>query len=84
MAYEYDLAQRLKAMGRPSPYAAGWYRAACAEVTPRLRFSAADGALLFEGESLVMTATAAARQWQKGSEAAAILSGGRLLIIDKL
>ena len=37
-----------------------------------------------EGVNLTLTATAAARDWQKGERAAAILSSGGLLILDRI
>ena len=44
-----------------------------------------EGNALFTAENgLTMTATAAAREWHSGDKAAAVLSGGLLLVIDKI
>ncbi len=90
MAYDVKLARAIATRGGTkapkSPYAAAWYEAVCEQVSPKpLKFSAVDGNVLAEqGVNLTLTATAAARSWQKGERAAAILSGGGLLILDKL
>lgn len=90
MAYETKLAEAILKQGgrraKKSPYAAAWYDAVCEQERPKpLVFSAVDGNIRAEeGINLTMTATAAARDWQKGERAAAILSGGGLLIIDKI
>ena len=50
-----------------------------------LIFSIADGNIRAEqGVNLTLTATAAALDWEKGERAAAILSGGSLLVIDRI
>ena len=90
MAYETKLAEVILKQGgrraKKSPYAAAWYEAVCEQERPKpLIFSAVDGNVRAEeGVNLTMTATAAARDWQKGERAAAILSGGGLLILDKI
>ena len=58
----------------------------CEQTSPKpLKFSVLDGEVIAEeGVNLTLTATAAARDWQKGERAAAILSGGGLLIIDRI
>lgn len=81
--YDTDMARRLKALGRQTARPA-WYLAECTETSP-LTFSIADGNFRFKsGEGLTMTATASGRTWQIGSTAAAILSGGSLLVIDQI
>ena len=60
------------------------HEAVCAAVSPPT-FSVMDGNALFTAENgLTMTATAAAREWHSGDKAAAVLSGGSLLVIDKI
>ncbi|HIY54543.1 MAG TPA: hypothetical protein H9832_11400 [Candidatus Agathobaculum merdavium] len=90
MAYDVKLARAIATRGGTkapkSPYAAAWYEAVCEQERPKpLIFSVIDGNVRAEeGVNLTLTATAAARDWQKGERAAAILSGGVLLILDKL
>lgn len=90
MAYETKLAEVILKQGgrraKKSPYAAAWYEAVCEQERPQpLIFSVVDGNVRAEeGVNLTLTATAAARDWQKGERAAAILSGGGLLILDKI
>lgn len=90
MAYDYKIAKAIVEQGgrraKKSPYAAAWYEAVCEQTSPKpLKFSVLDGEVIAEqGVNLTLTATAAGRSWQKGERAAAILSGGGLLILDKL
>ena len=90
MAYETKLAEVILKQGgrraKKSPYAAAGYEAVCEQERPQpLIFSVVDGNVRAEeGVNLTLTATAAARDWQKGERAAAILSGGGLLIIDRI
>ncbi len=90
MSYDVELAQAILTRGgtraKKSPYAAAWYEAVCEQARPQPRVvSAVDGNVRAEqGKNLTMTATAAARDWKKSERAAAILSGGGLLILDKL
>ena len=90
MAYETKLAEVILKQGgrraKKSPYAAAWYEAVCEQKRPKpLIFSVVNGNVRAEeGVNLTLTATAAARDWQKGERAAAILSGGGLLILDKI
>ena len=90
MAYETKLAEAILKQGgrraQKSPYAAAWYEAVCEQECPKpLIFSVIDGNVRAEeGVNLTLTATAAARDWQKGERAAAILSGGGLLILDRI
>ncbi len=90
MAYDVKLARAIATRGGTkapkSPYAAAWYEAVCEQTSPKpLKFSVLDGEVIAEQDvNLMLTATAAGRNWQKGERAAAILSGGGLLILDKL
>ncbi|HJA49077.1 MAG TPA: hypothetical protein H9790_07100 [Candidatus Agathobaculum intestinipullorum] len=90
MAYDYKIAKAIVEHGgrraKKSPYAAAWYEAVCEQERPQpLIFSAVDGNVRAEeGVNLTLTATAAARNWERGERAAAILSGGGLLILDKI
>lgn len=90
MSYDYEIAQAIVTRGgtraKKSPYAAAWYEAVCEQERPQpLIFSAVDGHVRAEeGINLTLTATAAARDWETGERAAAILSGGGLLILDKI
>ena len=81
--YDTDMARRLKSLGK-QPVRPAWYLAECVDERP-LTFSIADGNFRFKsGEGLTMTATASGRTWEKGDTAAAILSGGSLLVIDRI
>lgn len=90
MSFDYKLAEAILKRGgtraKKSPYQAAWYEAVCEQERPKpLVFSVIDGNVrAVEGVNLTLTATAAARNWQKGEHAAAILSGGGLLIIDQI
>ena len=90
MAYDYKIAKAIVEQGgrraKKSPYAAAWYEVVCEQERPQpLIFSAVDGNVRAEeGVNLTLTATAAARDWERGERAAAILSGGGLLILDKI
>ena len=81
--YDTDMARRLKSLGK-QPTRPAWYLAECVDEQP-LTFSIADGNFRFKsGEGLTMTATASGRTWETGDTAAAILSGGSLLVIDRI
>lgn len=90
MAYDYKIAKAIVEQGgrraKKSPYAAAWYEAVCEQERPQpLIFSTVDGNVRAEeGVNLTLTATAAARDWERGERAAAILSGGGLLVIDRI
>lgn len=90
MAYDVKLAEAILKQGgrraKKSPYAAAWYEAVCEQERPKpLIFSVVNGNVRAEeGVNLTLTETAAARDWQKGERAAAILSGGGLLILDRI
>lgn len=83
--YDTDMARRLKSLGK-QPVRPAWYEAVCEQERPQpLIFSIADGNIRAEqGVNLTLTATAAALDWEKGERAAAILSGGSLLVIDRI
>lgn len=90
MSYDVKLAEAILKQGgrraKKSPYAAAWYEAVCEQERPQpLVFSVVNGNVRAEeGVNLTLTATAAARDWRKGERAAAILSGGGLLILDRI
>lgn len=90
MAYDYKIAKAIVEQGgrraKKSPYAAAWYEVVCEQERPQpLIFSTVDGNVRAEeGVNLTLTATAAARDWERGERAAAILSGGGLLVIDRI
>ena len=81
--YDTDMALRLKELGRPRARPA-WHRAQCVSISP-LRFSIVDGQFQFEsGKGLTLTRTASNVDWRTGYTAAAILSGGSLLVLDRI
>ena len=62
-----------------------WYRAEVVQVTPKLIFAIADKEFKFDSSTgLIMTATARAKEWKVGMQAAAILQGSELLVLDSL
>ena len=81
--YDTDMARRLKSLGK-QPVRPAWYLAECVSISP-LRFSIVDGQFQFEsGKGLTLTRTASNVDWRTGYTAAAILSGGSLLVIDRI
>lgn len=87
MAWDTALAQAIKGTsraalaGQPQP----WYRAEVLQVTPKLIFSVVSKEFQFStGDGLIMTATARAKEWKVGNQAAAILQGSELLVLDAL
>ena len=87
MAWDTALAQAIKGTSRaeanrkPQP----WYRAEVVQVTPKLIFSVVSKEFQFStGDGLIMTATARAKEWKVGNQAAAILQGSELLVLDSL
>ena len=87
MAWDTALAQAIKGTsraalaGQPQP----WYRAEVVQVTPKLIFSVVSKEFQFStGDGLIMTATARAKEWKVGNQAAAILQGSELLVLDSL
>lgn len=87
MAWDTALAQAIKGTSRaeanrnPQP----WYRAEVVQVTPKLIFAIADKEFKFDSSTgLIMTATAKSKTWKVGMQAAAILQGSELLVLDAL
>lgn len=87
MAWDTALAQAIKGTSRaeanrkPQP----WYRAEVVQVTPKLIFSVVSKEFQFStGDGLIMTATAKSKTWKVGMQAAAILQGSELLVLDSL
>ena len=87
MAWDTALARVIRETSRaevnrkPQP----WYRAEVLQVTPKLIFAIADKEFKFDSSTgLIMTATARAKEWKVGMQAAAILQGSELLVLDSL
>lgn len=87
MAWDTALARVIRETSRaevnrkPQP----WYRAEVLQVTPKLIFSVVSKEFQFStGDGLIMTATARAKEWKVGNQAAAILQGSELLVLDSL
>ena len=87
MAWDTALARVIRETSRaevnrkPQP----WYRAEVVQVTPKLIFAIADKEFKFDSRTgLIMTATARAKEWKVGMQAAAILQGSELLVLDSL
>lgn len=86
MAWDTALAQAIKGTsraalaGQPQP----WYRAEVVQVTPKLIFAIADKEFKFDSTGLIMTATAKSKTWKVGMQAAALLHGAQLLVLDSL
>jgi len=54
-------------------------------VTPKLIFAIADKEFKFDSSTgLIMTATAKGKTWKVGMQAAALLHGAQLLVLDSL
>lgn len=88
MAWDIEMARAIKGEGQGALRASlpKWYRAKVAQVTPKLIFTIHDGEMKFDAETgnLIMTRTATGRSWTVGSEAAALLHGAQLLVLDAL
>ena len=87
MAWDTALARVIRETSRaevnrkPQP----WYRAEVVQGTPKLIFAIADKEFKFDSSTgLIMTATARAKEWKVGMQAAAILQGSELLVLDSL
>ena len=87
MAWDTALARVIRETSRaevnrkPQP----WYRAEVVQVTHKLIFAIADKEFKFDSSTgLIMTATARAKEWKVGMQAAAILQGSELLVLDSL
>ena len=66
---------------KPQP----WYRAEVVQATPKLIFAIANKEFKFDSSTgLIMTATARAKEWKVGMQAAALLHGAQLLVLDSL
>ena len=87
MAWDTEMALAIKNTARKAAKSLpkGWYRAAVLQVTPKLIFSVVSKEFQFStGDGLIMTATARAKEWKVGNQAAAILQGSELLVLDSL
>lgn len=87
MAWDAELALAIKGEAQKAvkKLPNGWYRAEVLQVTPRLIFAIADKEFKFDSSTgLIMTATARAKEWKVGNQAAAILQGSELLVLDSL
>ena len=83
MAWDTALARVIRAEVNRKPQP--WYRAEVVQVTPKLIFAIADKEFKFDSSTgLIMTATARAKEWKVGMQAAAILQGSELLVLDSL
>lgn len=87
MAWDTEMALAIKNTARKAAKSLpkGWYRAEVVQVTPKLIFAIADKEFKFDSSTgLIMTATAKSKTWKVGMQAAAILQGSELLILDSL
>ena len=87
MAWDTEMALAIKNTARKAAKSLpkGWYRAEVVQVTPKLIFAIADKEFKFDSSTgLIMTATARAKEWKVGMQAAAILQGSELLVLDSL
>lgn len=87
MAWDTETALAIKNTARKAAKSLpkGWYRAEVLQVTPKLIFAIADKEFKFESSTgLIMTATAKSKTWEVGMQAAAILQGSELLVLDSL
>lgn len=87
MAWDTEMALAIKNTARKAAKSLpkGWYRAEVLQVTPKLIFAIADKEFKFDSSTgLIMTATARAKEWKVGNQAAAILQGSELLVLDSL
>ena len=87
MAWDTEMALAIKNTARKAAkrLPKGWYRAEVLQVTPKLIFAIADKEFKFDSSTgLIMTATARAKEWKVGNQAAAILQGSELLVLDSL
>lgn len=76
MAWDTEMALAIKNTARKAAKSLpkGWYRAEV--VSKEFQFSTGDG--------LIMTATAKSKTWKVGMQAAALLHGAQLLVLDSL
>ena len=87
MAWDTEMALAIKNTARKAAKSLpkGWYRAEVVQVTPKLIFAIADKEFKFDSSTgLIMTATAKSKTWKVGMQAASILQGSELLVLDSL
>ncbi len=86
MAWDTELAIAIKGVAQKAAKKLpnGWYRAEVLQVTPKLIFSVVSKEFQFSDKYLIMTATARSKTWTVGAQAAAILKGSELLVLDSL
>lgn len=87
MSWDTEMALAIKNTARKAAKSLpkGWYRAEVLQVTPKLIFAIADKELKFDSSTgLIMTATAKSKTWEVGMQAAALLHGAQLLVLDSL
>ena len=87
VAWDTEMALAIKNTARKAAKSLpnGWYRAEVLQVTPKLIFSVVSKEFQFStGDGLIMTATAKSKTWKVGMQAAAILQGSELLVLDSL
>lgn len=87
MAWDIEMALAIKNTARKAAKSLpkGWYRAEVLQVTPKLIFAIADKEFKFDSSTgLIMTATAKSKTWKVGMQAAALLHGAQLLVLDSL
>lgn len=82
MAWDYELARTLKALGRESSLKQPFYMAKVVSLQP-LTFSLLDGELMCPPYPMRLTALAASREWELEQEALALL-GSILVIVDRI
>ena len=83
MAWDTEMALAIKNTARKAAKSLpkGWYRAEVLQVI----FSVVSKEFQFStGDGLIMTATAKSKTWKVGMQAASILQGSELLVLDSL
>ena len=78
MAWDTEMALAIKNTARKAAKSLpkGWYRAEVLQVTPKLIFSVVSKEFQFS--------TGKSKTWKVGMQAAAILQGSELLVLDSL
>lgn len=87
MAWDAELAIAIKGEAQKAvkKLPNGWYRAEALQVTPKLIFAIADKEFKFDSDTgLILTSTARSKTWTVGMQAAALLHGAQLLVLDSL
>lgn len=82
MAWDIELAKRLRQLAKGAAASAP-NTATVVQVNP-LVLSAYGGELLLTGDALTLTKTAKERTWDINDEAAVLIGGGGMLVIDKM